>query len=84
MDMFKDVHAHALTRDEAMLQCWVVRMRPADHDSLFEKGRNQHLFEPGLCGPAHFVRRLAQIAIRNQDNFILCDRLGTYHFRNCI
>ncbi len=80
--MLENIHPHSLAVDEAVLQGRVVGMSPAKLDPLLPKGFRQHLFKSGLCGPADFIGRLAQITVRNQNKLILREGSGIYDFRN--
>ena len=84
MNALEYVHAHALAVNESVLELRIVGMRAPHCDALGAKGRSQHLFQPRLRRPADLIRRLAQIAVRNQNYHILSTGLGSYHLRNCI
>jgi len=48
MNVFEDLHAHALAGDEAVMKGGIDRMGAAQVDALFKEGRGQHLFQARL------------------------------------
>jgi hypothetical protein len=70
--------------NEAVLECRIERVGAAELDALREKGLGQHLLKAALRGPTDFIRGLAQIAVGDQQNFVLRNGGGSHYFRNCI
>ena len=78
-DALEDIHAHALAVDEAMLQSWIIRVRPAELDPLIKESVRQHSFEPCLRSPATLVGVLAQIAIGIKKSLVVFDGRWTQY-----
>ena len=84
MDLREHIHTHALAVDEAVLESFIVRMSASQRETFGGKGGGELLFHLRLGRPADLVRRLAQIAARNEQNLALCDGLRLMNFRNYV
>ena len=68
MDLHKNIHAHALVIDEAMLQILAVRVRAPQPEALGAQGIGQLFLHLCLGCPADLIGGLAQVAAGDQQN----------------
>src|SRR5580692_4097562 len=72
MNIHKNIHTHALRRDESVLLRLVVGMGAHKFDALLSEGRCQLFFHVSLRRPTCLVGREPQIAASDQQYFICC------------
>ena len=80
----KNIHAHALVIDEAVLEILAVRVRAAQREALGAQRLGQLFLHLCLGRPADLIGGLAQVAAGNEQNFAGGNRCGRFQDRDSI
>jgi hypothetical protein len=71
MNPHEHIHPLALRRDKAVLLFLAISVGANQLETFLRKGGGKFRLHIPLGRPAHAIRRKAQIAARNQDDFII-------------